>query len=307
MIKNIINQPLLHFLLIGLGLFVLYNFTAGQNSEDTAPKTVIVDRDTLLTFMQYRSKAFNKEQFSDKLDNMQDQERQQLIEDFVREEVLYREALALGLEENDYVIRRRLIQKLDFINKGFIDGTISLTDEDVRKYYEQHKESYYVEPEVTFTHVYFNNETHGMDKAASLAEKELDTLNSNNVPFSDSVKYGDRFLYHINYVERTPEFVESHFGPEMAKSIFKLMPSESTWYGPFKSPYGYHLVKLADRKDGRYPDIDEVSATVEQDAKIDLSRDISEETVQKIIDGYDVRINIKRSESELFHSEKEKK
>lgn len=290
------RQPLLHFLLIGLALFLVYNYTGNNKRGSDELKIVVVDKDSLLEFMQYRSKAFNREQFEQNLGNMSDEELENMIDDYVREEVLYREALGLGLDKEDYVIRRRLVQKLDFINRGFVDSTMTLTDTDIEDYFEDNKERYYVEPYVTFTHVFFNNEIHGKDKALELSENELDVLNGSDVPFTDSMKYGDRFLYHANYVERTPGYVESHFGRDMAKSVFGLEPSDKTWYGPFESPYGYHLVKLTNRDDGRYPELDEIYGRIEQDAQIDLSKDKTEKTVRDIIDGYDVRVVYKRPE-----------
>jgi len=292
--KNLMRQPLVHFLLIGLALFLVYDFTGNNKRGSDELKIVVVDKDSLLEFMQYRSKAFNKKQFEQKLYNMSDEKLENMIDDYVREEVLYREALGLGLDKEDYVIRRRLVQKLDFINRGFVDSTMALTDTDIKNYFEENKERYYVEPYVTFTHVFFNNETHENDKARKLAENELGVLNGKNVPFTESMKYGERFLYHTNYVERTPGYVESHFGRDMAKFVFGLEPSDNTWHGPFESPYGYHLVKLTNREDGRYPEIDEIYGRVKQDAQIDLSKEKTEKTVRNIIDSYDVRVVYKK-------------
>lgn len=294
MLKNLINQPLLHFLLIGLGLFLLYDLTGKENPEELVSKTVLVDKNALLTFMQYRSKSFDRKQFEDRLKNMPQEKLNRLIDDYVREEVLYREALRLGFDKNDYVLRRRLVQKLEFVNQGFIDSTMTLTDTDIEDYFKENKERYYVEPYITFTHVFFNNEIHGKDKAAVISKNELKVLNGKDVPFTDSMKYGDRFLYHTNYVERAPEYVSSHFGRDMAKSVFGLEPSDKIWYGPFESPYGYHLVKLSNREDGRYPEIGEIYGKVKQDAQIDLSKEKSEKTIRDIIDNYDVRMVYKR-------------
>jgi hypothetical protein len=152
--KYFFKQPLLHFLLIGLGLFLIYNFTGKKGSEEVDSRTVVVDKETLLTFMQYRSKAFNQEEFEGRLENMSDEELRRLIDDYIREEVLHREALALNLGKDDYVIRRRLVQKLEFINQGFTEGSLNLSEKDVRQFFEMNKQDYYSEPHVTFTHVF---------------------------------------------------------------------------------------------------------------------------------------------------------
>ncbi len=290
MIKNIIKQPLLHFLLIGLGLFLLYDFTGKESADESDLKTIVVDKDALLNFMQYRSKAFNRKEFEDRLDQTSGEKLRRLIDDYVREEVLHREALALNLDKDDYVIRRRLVQKLEFINQGFTDGSIDLNKNDIQRYFEGNSDAYYVKPYVTFTHIFFDNERHGREKAEELAKKQIEELNQNRVPFTKATMRGDRFLYHVNYVERTPEYVASHFGPEMTKAVFELEPSDSVWKGPFESPYGFHLVMVTANEAGRYPALEEIYERVKQDAQFAYTKEKTEKTIQDIIESYDIRI-----------------
>lgn len=293
MITKILKQPLLHFLLIGAAFFLIFHLTSSKNPESDL-KTVIVDKNSLVTFMQYRSKKFNQDEFEAKLKKMPETELNNLIEDYVREEVLYREALSLGMDKDDYLIRRRMIQKIEFINEDLTYNSQNITNQDVKDYYDKNLDDFKIEPNATFTHVYFSNDKNGINKAKQLAEKKLTVLNKNNVPFSDSVKHGDRFLYHLNYVERTPEFVKSHFGAEMSEDIFNLVPDETNWYGPFESQYGYHLVLLADKKDEEIPGIEEVSDSILQDLNYKLSSEAKEKSIKDIIDSYDVRITYKK-------------
>jgi len=283
----------LHFLLIGAAFFLIFHLTSSKNPESDL-KTVIVDKNSLVTFMQYRSKKFNQDEFEAKLKKMPETELNNLIEDYVREEVLYREALSLGMDKDDYLIRRRMIQKIEFINEDLTYNSQNITNQDVKDYYDKNLDDFKIEPNATFTHVYFSNDKNGINKAKQLAEKKLTVLNKNNVPFSDSVKHGDRFLYHLNYVERTPEFVKSHFGAEMSEDIFNLVPDETNWYGPFESQYGYHLVLLADKKDEEIPGIEEVSDSILQDLNYKLSSEAKEKSIKDIIDSYDVRITYKK-------------
>lgn len=297
MIINFLKQPLLHFLLIGAAFFLVFHLTVNNNYTDTDLKTVIVDKNSLVTFMQYRSKKFNQGEFESKLSNMPKEELNNLIEDYIREEVLYREALGLGMDKDDYLIRRRMVQKIEFINENFANNSQNITKEDVIDYFNNNLDDYKIEPNATFTHVYFSNDKNGKDEAKWLAENELNLLNEKNVPFSDSVKHGDRFLYHLNYVERTPEFIESHFGDQMAEKIFSLEPSDKNWYGPYESPYGYHLVMLSDKKDEEIPAVEEVYDSIVQDLNYTLSNQAKEQSIRNIIDNYDVRIIYKQSGS----------
>ena len=287
--KKFLREPLVHFLAIGIGLFVLFDLVAPEESNLDS-KTIVVDRDALLTFVQFRSKAFNPEVAAARLDALSDEELQRLVADYVREEALHREALALGMDQNDYVIKQRLIQSLQFITNGFVSAAVNVSDEEVAEYYEANRDDYYVDPYVTFTHVYFSNDRHGREQARQLAETQLAELNDQNVPFSESTRHGERFLYNVNYVERTEDFIASHFGKAMAAAVFELEPDNGQWYGPFESAYGHHLVMLTKRTEGVYPPLEEIADSVREDAlriKLDEQND---RAVQAIVNTYDVRM-----------------
>ncbi len=291
--KKILRDPLLHFLALGLALFALFKFVA--NDEVNYDSRVInVDRDALLTFMQYRRRAFDPQAAATRLDEMTTAEFERLIEDYVREEALHREALALGVDKNDYVIKRRMIQSVEFITDGFVTAAVELGDEDVAKYYESNRDDYYVEPYVTFTHVFFSNERHGRDEAMALAHEKLADLNARQAAFNDAPRHGDRFPYFLNYVERGSAFIASHFGARMAQDIFSLGPSESTWHGPFESEYGVHVVMLTRKSEGRYPELREIEDVVRRDAEREAITEQKNLALQAIIDTYEVRRSFER-------------
>ena len=115
---------------MGFGLFLLFEVVA---SDDAAydSRVIKVDRDALLTFVQYRSRAFEPRAAAARLDNMPEDELDRLIADYVREEALHREAKALGMDQNDYIIKRRMIQSIEFITDGFVTAAVDVSDEDV--------------------------------------------------------------------------------------------------------------------------------------------------------------------------------
>ena len=287
--KKLLREPLVHFLAIGVGLFVLFDLVAPEDSNLDS-RTIVVDRDALLTFIQFRSKAFNPEVAAARLDALGDAELSMLIDDYVREEALHREALALGMDQNDYVIKQRLIQSLQFITNGFVSAAVDVSDEEIAEYYEANRDDYYVDPYITFTHVYFSSDRHGREQARKLADAKLAELNTEQVPFSESTRHGDRFLYNVNYVERTEDFVGSHFGRSMAAELFTLEADDSRWHGPFESAYGFHLVMVTRRTDGLYPPLEEIADSVREDAlRIKLDEQ-NERAVQAIVDTYDIRM-----------------
>ena len=288
--KKLLKEPLLHFLAAGLALFALFGIVNRGELGEPGLNVVVVDRDALTTFVQFRTKVFEPSVAEARLDSLSADELHRLIEDYVREEVLYREALALGLDRNDYIIRRRLVQKVEFITEGFAEAGTELDEAALRRYFAANKEDYYVEPYVTFTHVFFQTETRSRAEARELAARRLTVLNRERVPFSEAPQHGERFLYHTNYVERTPDYVASHFGAEMADAVFALASNGQRWVGPFDSLYGVHLVMLAKNEPGRYPALEEVRQSVLDDARRARVRERTEEAIDAVIDTYDVRV-----------------
>ncbi len=291
--KTLLREPLIHFLALGLGLFVLFEFVAGDDAAYDS-KVINVDRDALLTFVQYRSRAFEPRIAAERLDRMSEADLERLVSDYVREEALHREALALGMDKNDYIIKRRMIQSIEFITDGFVTAAVEVSEEDVEDYFESNREDYYIDPFVTFTHVFFDKERHGGDEAPALASAKLAELNAQQVPFSNAPRHGDRFPFFVNYVERGPEFVTSHFGAPMAQGVFAIEPSDTTWHGPFESPYGVHLVMLTRNVAGRYPELAEVEAGVRDDAEREAIAAQKDKAIQSIVDTYAVRRSFER-------------
>jgi len=291
--KKVIRDPLVHFLALGLGLFVLFDMVASDEAAYDS-RVINVDRDSLLTFVQYRSRAFEPQAAAARLDNLSEDDLDRLIADYVREEALHREAKALGVDKNDYIIKRRMIQSIEFITDGFVTAVVDVSDDVIAAHYEANREDYYINPYVTFTHVFFDGERHSRDAALALATAKLEELNSHQVPFSDAPRNGDRFPFFVNYVERDPQFVASHFGTPMAEDIFALESSDSTWHGPYESQYGMHLVLMTRKAEGRYPELAEIEAGVRDDAEREAIATLKDQAIQAIVDTYEVRRSFER-------------
>ena len=293
--KSFLRQPLVHFLLIGLGFFLLFRIFGDENKIDS--KTVIVDKEALMTYFQYRSRAFNDKVFEEKLASLPQEELDRMIQDYIREEVLYREAMAMGLDREDYIIKNRMIQKVEFLSEGIGELASNITDEDLENFYEENKDKYYEPTLVTFTHVFFKTDNRGDLEASQLAETTLKELNLKKVPFEKALAYGERFYYNTNYVERGGDYVASHFGEEMADAILEANPDPSLWIGPLRSEYGYHLVLLVGEQEGFYPELEEIKARVLQDAKYERKQEIKKQSIQAVIDSYNIEVTYKRPET----------
>ena len=292
-----LKDPLGHFLVLGLALFALFAWvTRDEASSDD--RVIEVDRAALLTHIQYHARAFSPDAAAAHLDGMPDSELDRLIDSFVREEALYREALSLGMDQTDHVIKHRLVQSIEFITDDLALRTTEVSDDELETYFEVNRERYRIEPTVTFTHVFFNSERHGVEQARNLADEKLAELNRDGVPFTDAPGHGDRFLYLVNYVERTEDLVASHFGDEMARAVFALVADDTNWVGPLKSRYGQHLVLLTGATVGRDPELAEVEARLRADAEREVAEKRRDAAIEALIDTYEVRRQLVRNVTE---------
>jgi hypothetical protein len=296
--KKLYKEPLVHFLVLALGLFVLHSAVSHEDANADA-KRIVVDQNSLLKFIQFRTKSFEVSTAKRQLESFSEVELKRLIDDYVREEALYREAQALGLARDDYVIKRRLIQKVDYIARGFAESFDKVTEDDIRDYFEKNQDDYYINPRITFTHVFYSNQSHGAAQAEKLAGRKLAELNGSGVSFYDAGKHGERFLYNLNYVERSKLFVGGQFGEAFASNVFALKPDEQTWRGPILSDHGAHLVLVKAKQAGYMPTLNEVYLRVAQEAQRAIVADRAKQATQQIVDSYDIDIVYEKPEEQV--------
>lgn len=274
---KLVRDPLVHFLALGAVVFVVASILAPPPPDD---REIMVDRAALLEFIQYRSKAFDVAAAEKSLDGMQNDERAALIEEFIREEVAWREAKKLGLEADDYVIRQRLIQKFDFLQETLI-GEEPPPEKDIVAWYEAHRDDYVEPPFATFTHVFYARDGRGDAAAEAAAEEMAMDLVKKRAPFEAAPGKGDRFPFGVNFVDRSFDDVASQFGEAAAAEIFAEEGPLKSWRGPIRSPYGWHAIFVRKVTPARTPTLEEVRPRVIEDA----SRDARERAKKGLIDG----------------------
>jgi hypothetical protein len=205
----------------------------------------------------------------------------------VREEVLVREARALGLDRQDELIRRRLAQKIEFLTLELIEAELRVDDSQLEKLYQVRGADYRVPTMLTFTHVFVRDSP----EARAQAESLLATLNKDRTSFRDSINLGDRFLYNRNYVDRTLDEVRSHFGDELADKLESATPDSLAWTGPFASPHGWHLILLTGRKESRIPPLSDVAILLREDALREKREVALGRAIEAIVSKYRVELS----------------
>ncbi len=284
--RRLLKEPILQFFIGGLLLYIVVASVA-PNGAVKDPRTIQINNDTLLSYLQYQSKNFQGNLSLAAISALSSQKYDQLEIDFVRDEVLFREAMALGLDENDEIIRRRLIQKMEYISNGFSNQNIRISEQGLKAFFETNKKDYLIEASVTFTHVFLDDRKNDGVDLATKGQAVLAELIQKKVPFEEAGRFGDRFLYHRNYVDRTPDFISSHFGGDFSDVVFSSIP-KGKWFGPVISTYGSHLIYLTQKTTARTPSLEEVAPMVLADAQREAQRKASRDGVAKLISKYNL-------------------
>jgi len=276
---NLIKEPLFHFLLLGALLFGLYFLITDQQPGENHNQIVITAEDI------GQIKALFAKQWQRP---PTDQELQGLIDSHVREQVFYREALALGLDKGDTIVRRRLAQKMEFI---IADVSLPKVPAEpaLRGYYDKHPDRYQAPARITFVHIYLNPDQRGGQTEAE-ANAMLDALRESSAGAEQHASLGDRFMLEYEFTDRSVDEIERNFGQEFADNIVKLTSNQ--WHGPVESGYGIHLVYLSEIVPAARRSFDQVRKQVQTDYLFDLRREANDKVYAKLRERYEIMVNL---------------
>ena len=270
--KKWYKEPLLHFLVIGVVIFAVFSIANKEEAAVGGNKIVVSSAET-----ERLSDAWSKRMNRPPTEI----ELQGLIEAFIKEEVYYREALALGLDQDDTIIRRRLMQKMEFLSNDLAE--LDQPDESaLNKYFLENQEKYRLPAQISFTHIYFSIDKRG---ARALADSKL-VLAELNVPRAP--ERGDSFMMEYDFVKETPSEVARSFGSGFAEQLFTL--ETNTWQGPVASGYGFHLVRISEKIDARMPELASVIDKVRTDFMFEQRQKINKEIYEKFKARYEIVI-----------------
>jgi hypothetical protein len=272
-----LREPLLHFLLIGAVIYLLYGAFAETLPEET-DKTIVVSAAEIEWMQTSWQKRWNRPPTVEELEG--------LIQQYIRETVLYREALTMGLNKHDQVIRRRLAQKLEFLAKDLVALTPP-TDEELVAYFDAHRDRYQEPTLYTFTQVFFNPDKRG-DTTLDDAEAVKATLNARGDVIENAGALGDAFMLQSYYPEKDPVEIQKLFGSGFTQSLVELSPGQ--WHGPVLSGYGTHLVYVSSIHEPSPPVFEEVREQVVQDWTSEKSEELNEQFYANLRDSYTIVI-----------------
>ena len=248
------REPLTRFFAAGAGLFLLYALVGGRAPTDDSH--IVIDEYELQALAALWQAQWRRPPTRDELTR--------LVVDRVREEVLYREALALGLDENDVLVRRRLAEKLETALND-VAATDEPSDDDLRRYYESHADRYVEPAGLTLTHRFFSRDRRG-DSVEADARRALESLAAGGTVDDDS------FHAAKTLTLQDADGLERIFGAAFRDAVVEHAGrpgSRHAWFGPVPSAFGAHLVRVDDYAEGRRRTLDEVRETVLEDWRRD--------------------------------------
>lgn len=276
LLKRLFTEPLFHFLALALVIFAVHGFLQPRGTG--SPDNIVVTAAKIDQLGSVFAKTWQRPPNADELKG--------LIDDYVKEEIYVREALALGLDQDDTVIRRRLHLKMEFMSDAGA-GLPVPTDADLEAYLETHAAEFEVDPLVAFRQIFLSPERRG-DRIDEDATAILESLRTD--ASMDPATLGDATLLPYEQPLTSKASIGQAFGPEFAEAIYKLEPDQ--WTGPVKSDFGLHVVHVSERKAGRLPPLGEIRAAVAREWTGARRKELGDVRLNELLKRYHVIIEM---------------
>lgn len=226
---RLFTEPLIQFLIIGAGIYGVYAMfaTPEENFRDTL---VHVDSNRINGFISEWEARWSRPPTREEING--------LIQSYIKEDVLYRQAVSMGLNEDDPITRRRMAQKLEFLTSD-LAMMVQPAEGELEQYFNDHSETYRAPDRMTFSQVFFDPDSRG-DSTLEDAAEALLKLQAAGEPNEESMRVGDGFMLQRDFVSVTATEAARQMGSGFVEAVVQLVPG--SWHGPVLSGYGVHLV-----------------------------------------------------------------
>jgi hypothetical protein len=274
--SRLVREPLVHFLVLGAALFLLYGYV-GDDGAERADR-IVVDEAEIQRLAEQFQRTWMRPPSRQELEG--------LAEDYVKEEIFYREALALGLDQDDLVIRRRMRQKMEFLNADLVEQQVP-GEAELQAYLDAHPDKFRQPARFSFEQIYLStgqNPDSAQRKAAALL------LRLQAEPESDWQALGDPTLLPVALYDASVRDIAASFGRALANTI-PAAPL-NRWSGPYASEYGLHLVKVSEHTPASLPKLNEIRTLVEREWGNEHRQQANERFYQALRERYAVEIRL---------------
>jgi hypothetical protein len=273
-IERLLRDPLLHFVLLGAAIFVVFA-VRGERAADT--RQIVISAGEIASLSQAMAMLYGRAPT--------EAEILALVEPTIREEVLYREAIALGLDRDDVQVRQRLVEKMSFLSEDLAPAEPP-GEVELRAFFDERPELFEEPGRRGFEQLYFSPSEHGADMRAD-AEAALAALVS-----EQATAVAERYRAALRQTqEASRDELRSEFGDEFADAIFAV-PDDGDWHGPLQSLFGMHVIRMTALSAARRPPFEEVRGRVEAAYLAERRRLANESAYQTMRTHYDVVIDV---------------
>jgi hypothetical protein len=265
-ILKFLREPIVLFFLFGLILFIVYERTTTY--YELKNKKITVTEAQIQLLKETFAKTWNREPTEEELEAQ--------IENLIKDEIYYKEAVDLGLDRSDIAVKRRLRQIMEMMMDDM--ATVYPSEDQLKTYLSENQDKFRRDPYISFRHIYFSSENR--ETALDVLGKLKDTL-----PV-DERSFDGLALIPNEFSEESYRSVERLFGKSFTEEVFTLKPG--IWQGPVESAYGYHLVYISELTEGFVPELSEIWEEVEREWSVEKRTQVKDQQYQKIRERYTI-------------------
>ena len=275
---RLFTEPLIQFLVIGASIYGAYALF-GTPEEDFRDTLVHVDSNRINAFISEWESRWNRPPTKEEIDG--------LIRSYIREDVLYRQAVEMGLNEDDPITRRRMAQKLEFLT-GDLAMMVEPEEGELEAYFDENEAAYRQADQLTFIQVFLDpdsREEATLDDAAEL----LAELQAAGLPDAQNLQAGDQNMLQNYFQSATTLSIARQLGNGFTESVMKLEPGK--WHGPVLSGYGVHLVYVYDHQVAPPAEFEDVKASVLENWQLEQREEFNAEFLESLKERYEIVID----------------
>lgn len=272
-LHTFLREPLLHFLVIGAALFFIF-YQINIPELKTGSRIIITQADLDILATTWL-KSMGRPPTA--------QEREQQLEQYIREQILSREAMAMGLDKDDAIVRRRLAKKMEYLfnDLSFVPEP---SKTELNTYLSEHASIFTRPAKITFSQIFFDP-TIRKQNTKKDAEQLLKQLQKTTAAV-DTTNLGDRSLLPYEFSEERENQVASMFGAIFASQVFAL--PVNSWQGPIESEYGVHLIHINSRTEEELPPLEEIHERVASEWRSAKQKNANDVFYQSLHQRYEI-------------------
>ena len=267
-VKRILSEPLLHFIVMGATVFFAYSNLNSSSEVPQSENRIVVTLQEVSTLASRFEGTWQRPPTSAELDR--------LIETHIRDRILISEALALSMDQDDPIINRRLVQKMDFLMQS-VAGAATASEQELETYYAKNKQTYATLPMIAFEQVYFGEAPDPVAFNSALASLAKGT---------DPTRLGQETMLPARIKLSPAPTIDGMFGD----GFFELVSKQSSgdWYGPVRSGFGVHIVRVTDQMASIIPEFEAVRSQLETDYATSMASRLSQNLFDEMRKRYEI-------------------